>query len=422
MKDNVLSIPIDWAKGFGARMVDAPLFELRRLTLFLGIMALPFGHLLGTLFFLITALLGVREIGWRVRGLAVSLCLPFAAAYGLILGAELLSPNPVGDTLETAFNYLPLLLLPVVFAVAWRSGVDSMKICVVVLVTSVLMATMALAEVFVFGQSAADGNVIDAISIAPAEFALVAFLYGLIGMKTLLLNKEPMVNAVPWPFVVLGLFSCLLCIFLTKTSVMVVPMVVVVLVGVFALAFGSRRVWIAPSILVIVVFLGVAVSSLEIVQLKYESAFQTLAQTLAIEPREGPMAQSLSMWLAGWQMAQEQVVYGHGNIHATLVALQEYRQPDWPVFVTGSNFKSAFVDHIVLFGAMGLAGLLMIVMAPLVVVGPPWFRQYTAIIVVGTFVYALFGRFMNNDITGAVMLVVWLSLLLTQSLVGQKRR
>ena len=76
---------------------------------------------------------------------------------------------------------------------------------------------------------------------------------------------------------------------------------------------------------------------------------------------------------------------------------------------------------IVLFGALGLAALLIVLMAPLVLVGPSWFRQYTGIIVLGTTLYAMLGRFLNNDITGAVMLVVWLSLLLTQSLVGKHR-
>ena len=422
MEGHVLLIPVDWAKSFVARVVDAPLLELRRLSLFLAIILMPFGELLGIVFFLITAILGVREIRWKVRGMAVSLCLPFAAAYGLIFGAELLSPNLVWDTLETAFNYLPLLLLPVVFAVAWRSGVDSMQICVVVLITSVLMALMALVEVFVFKQPVADGNVIQAFSLAPAQFALVSFFYGLICIKTLLLNREPLVNAVPWPFVALGLLSCLLCIFLTKTTVMLVPIVVVVLVGVFAISFNSRRVWIAPSILVVVVFFAVAVSSFKIIQRNFEAAFQTLAQALAGEPREGPLAQLLSMWVSGWEMWKDSVVYGYGNIYAQPIALQDYRLADWPAFPAGTQFKSAFVDHLVQFGALGFAGCLIVIVAPLVMVGPPWFRQYTAIAVLGTFVYAFGGEFLDNNITGAVMLVVWLSLLLTQSLVGQKRR
>jgi len=412
---------MNWFKEQWLRLQDAPFFEVRRLTLFMAIVTLPLGHVLGISLLLVTAVLGMGALRWRPGGRALSLSLPLVVAYALVVLAELLSPNRWQDTAETLFNYLPLLVLPVLFAACWRSGIDSMQLSRAVLVSAFAMGVMALVEVFLFGQPFANGNVIEFISISRQEFALVAFLYGLILVQALLLNREPMVNATPWPWLVLGILSCLLCVGLTQTYTMFVPTAVVLLVGLFAVSFNSRRIWLAPSLMVVVVFTAVAMSTLPAVQEIYTAAFADVSRALAGEPREGRLAQLLSLWLSGWHMGQEQAIFGHGNIDAVGVALRQHRLPDWPVFGFSFHFKSAFVDHIVLFGALGLAALLIVLMAPLVLVGPTWFRQYTGIIVLGTTLYAMLGRFLNNDITGAVMLVVWLSLLLTQALVGKQR-
>ena len=410
-----------WLQEQWLRLQDAPLFELRRLCLFLAVITLPMGHLLGVSLLLVSALLGIGAIRWRPGGQALSLGLPLMVAYVLVVLAEVLSPNEWPDTLETLFNYLPLVLLPVLFATCLRSGVDSMQLSRAVLVASFLMAGMAIVEVFVFSQAFADGNVVDLISISRQEFALVAFLYGLILVQALLLNREPMVNATPWPWLVSGILSCLLCVGLTKTYTMFLPTAVVLVVGLFAVCFNSRRLWLGPSLMVVLVFSAVTASTLPVVQEEYTAIFADVSRALAGEPREGKLAQLLSLWLSGWHMAQDQIIVGHGNIDAVRVAAQDYRFEDWPTFAFSFHFKSAFVDHIVLFGALGLAALLIVLMAPLVMIGPMWFRQYTGIIVLGTTLYAMLGRFLNNDITGAVMLVVWLSLLLTQAIVNKRR-
>ena len=414
-------LPMTWIQEQWLRLQDAPLFELRRLCLFMAIISLPMGHLLGVSLLLATALLGIGAIRWRPGGQALSLSLPLFVAFVLVVIAELLSPNEWTDTLETLFNYLPLILLPVLFAACLRSGVDSMQLSRAVLVSSFLMGAMALAEVFLFSQAYADGNVVDFISISRQEFALVAFLYGLILVQALLLNREPMVNATPWPWLLLGIASCLLCVGLTQTYTMFLPTAVVFLVGLFAVCFNSRRLWLAPSLMVVLVFSAVATSTLPAVQDGYTAIFADVSRALAGEPREGGLAQLLSLWLSGWHMAQDQIMVGHGNIDAVGVAAQHYRFEDWPTFAFSFHFKSAVVDHMVLFGALGLAALLIVLMAPLVMIGPMWFRQYTGIIVLGTTLYATLARFLNNDITGAVMLVVWLSLLLTQALVNKRR-
>ena len=379
----------------------------------LAIIILPFGHALGTLVLLALVLVGGWGIKTKFFGEAGMLGVPLTLSYCLIVGAELLSSNPVAITLETAANYFPLVLTPIVYGITWRWGITLGTVIRAIAASSILMFLMALVEVGIGGQWPANGNLFERIALDPTHFGLVAFLYASVLLNGFFINKIHFLNPIPRWLLLVAIACCFACVLLSSTkSIWLVFGLVTVFVALY-LAFASQRRWLPPTLLVVIAISGALLFTLVPVQAVLSGLGLQLEMLFDHSQPTGLFATRLSGWLAGISLGNSSPIFGVGNANEILLA-RDFIFLDWKLFLGQKHFYNGYVEHYAAFGLMGLLGFLILIVVPLTVQGPSWVRLFAASLFFGTSIYSMVNKFLDHDVTSAVMLVIWLTLMMVQ--------